>query len=284
MMIPHPSQAIPFFDPSCFGGIIKKPDDGLLSICFIGYLILPEGRRRAYFKTDPVGYAMLNEEIGYVLARCTQLPQPTAGKIWIPGHVMHQLDPSRWPDPAKHALCWVSYEAHDRLGQPAPSIKARINSGASNTEILSKLQHIFLKFKLLGRLIAFDAWIANIDRNIGNILLVDSESFIVIDHGAILGGPYWPISIHDHPDHYVETKVLDVIFPSPEKTLSLPIKSAIIKEAALMQQAWQLAEPWFDGVNLALSQDAAFTKAHKFLQFRATAITEHLRKHTGLVI
>lgn len=283
MTTPQPSQAIPFFDPNCFGGIIKKPDDGLLSICFMGYLLLPEGRRRAYFKTDPVGYAMLNEEIGYVLARCTQLPQPLAGKIWIQGDVMHTLDPIRWPDPTTHALCWVSYEVHDRLGQPAPSIKARINVGASETEMIAELQPIFKKFKLLGRLIAFDAWIANIDRNIGNVLLVDSDSFMIIDHGAILGGSNWPDAIHDQPDNYVKTKVLDVIFPSPEKTLTLPIKSAIIKEAALMQQAWKLAEPWFDN-NLLFPSGEVFAKARMFLQFRSTAITQHLREHTGLSI
>jgi hypothetical protein len=280
MTITQSPLAIPLFDQRCFGGIIKKPDDGLLSICFMGYLLLPEGRRRAYFKTETNGYAMLNEEIGYILAYCAGLPQPKAGKIWIHGSVMHQFNCIKWPDPSQHALCWVTYEAEDRLGQPAPSIKASVAS-RTDTSVL-ELQVIFLKLKLLGRLIAFDAWVANVDRNIGNILLVGTDSFIVIDHGAILGGADWPIWMHTNPNNYVETKVLDGVFSSPEKNLSLPTKNAIIEEAKLLSTAWQLAATPLE--QLLKSNDKACNTARQFLALRSTAIVELLRKHTGLVI
>ncbi len=285
MTASQPVLPIPMLDPACFGGMIKKPDEGQLSICFIGYLLLPEGRRRAYFKTDPVGYAMLNEEIGYVLARAAQLPQPDAAKIWIAGTVMHAFDPTRWPDPAQPALCWVSWEATDRLGHPAPSIKAKLQFGPSTLvtpALLKAIQDIFLKFKLLGRLIAFDAWVANIDRNIGNVLLVDSHSFLIIDHGAILGGASWSPAMHAAPDQYVETKILDGIFDPPANSLPLPTKSAIIKESALLESAWQQSAPWL-ATTLDPARGTAFSQAHDFLRFRASAITMHLRQRTGIV-
>ena len=246
--------------------------------------MLPEGRRRAYFKTDPVGYAMLNEEIGYVLAREAKLPQPKAAKIWINGAVLHGFDPARWPNPMQHALCWVTYEAKDRLGKPAPTVKAKLKIGNGNIplQVMDALRKVFLQFKLLGRLIAFDAWVANIDRNIGNVLLVSADSFVIIDHGQVLGGCNWPPLIHDFPDQYVQTTILDGIFDPPDKTLSLPAKNAIVKESEQFELAYNDVLPWLTAT-LAPSHGSAFSKAHAFLQARATGIQAQMRQRTGLV-
>lgn len=275
---------IPLLASNCFGGVIGRPNDGQSSLCFEGYLLLPEGRRRAYFKTDPAGYAMLNEEIGYVLARAAKLPQPHAAKIWINGVVLHGFDPTRWPDPLRHALCWVTHEAKDRLGKPAPTVKAKlkIGQGAIPAPLLDSLKKIFLKFKLLGRLIAFDAWVANVDRNVGNVLLVSADSFLIIDHGQVLGGWAWPPLMHNAPDMYVPTKILDDIFDPPEKTLSLPAKNAIVNECEHLDQAYNSALPWL-AATLHHSRGPAFQKAHAFLQARATGIQAQMRQRTGLV-
>lgn len=278
-----PIAQIPFLDPSLFGGSIGKASDGMLSLCFEGYLLLPEGRRRAYFKTDPVGYAMLNEEIGYMLARCANLPQPKAGKMWVRGTVLHQLDPARWPDPIKPALCWVTHEVKDEKAKPALSVKAKLKIGASTSPAMAIiLRNTFLKFKLLGRLIVFDFWIANIDRNVGNVMLISSDSFTLIDHGAILGGSAWPMSVHGKPTHYVATKILDVIFNPPDSTLSLPAKNAILKESEALDLAYKTASPWLAQI-LDPSHGIAFSYAHNFLKNRVSATTGLLRKKIGLV-
>lgn len=275
---------IPLLDHKCYGGFVKKASDGQLSLCFEGYLLLREGRRRAYFKTDPAGYAMLNEEIGYVLARSAKLPQPQAAKIWVNGAILHGIDASKWPDPGRHGLCWVTHEAKDRLGKPAPTVKAKlkIGDGVLSTAIMESLRKVFLKFKLLGRLIAFDAWVANVDRNVGNVLLVSADSFTIIDHGQVLGGWQWPPAMHDAPETYVPTKILDGIFHPPETTLSLPAKNAIVKECEQFDQAYNGALPWLSST-LSSSRGPAFHKANTFLQARATGIQIQMRQRTGLV-
>lgn len=278
------SLQIPLLTHDCFGGVIGKPSDGQLSLCFEGYLLLPHGRRRAYFKTDPAGYAMLNEEIGYVLARAANLPQPQAAKIWINGAVLHRFDPTRWPNPLQHGLCWVTHEAKDRLGKPAPTVKARLKiaSGGVTALQLESMKKLFLNFKLLGRLIAFDAWVANVDRNVGNVLLVSADSFVIIDHGQVLGGSTWPQTMHDAPGTYVPTIILDLIFDPPEKALSLPAKNAIVKECEHLSQAYDNALPWL-AATLHPSRGPMFQRAHAFLQARATGIQAQMRHRTGLV-
>jgi hypothetical protein len=283
MAMTPPVSSIPFLDPSLFGGAIGRASDGLLSVCFEGYLLLPEGRRRAYFKTDPAGYAMLNEEIGYMLARCAKLPQPKAGKMWVRGKVLHQIDPVRWPDPTKPALCWVTHEAKDEKTKPALSVKAKLRVGPSTSPAMAIiLRNTFLKFKLLGRLIVFDFWIANIDRNVGNVMLISADSFMLIDHGAILGGSTWPLSVHSKPGHYVATKILDSIFHPADATLSLPAKNAIVKESEALDQAYESASSWLAQV-LDPAHGAAYSYAHNFLKHRILATTGLLRKKIGLV-
>jgi hypothetical protein len=276
---------VPLFPPQYFGGIAKKPNDGILSICFEGYLLLPEGRRRAYFKTDPSAYAMLNEEIGYMLAKSANLPQPNAGRIWIQGAVLHEFDPKRWPDSTKPGLCWVTYEAKDRSGKPAPSIKAKLNISSSTPitpELTKLITGIFSKLKLLARLIDFDAWVANIDRNIGNILLTSPDSFVLIDHGAILGGPLWPAALHSNPDAYAKNMILDHIYSPAKDTLSLPIKNAIVKECDALVRAYDDSSAWLNQI-LAPAKGPAFFAAHQFLRQRAASTVNHMREQTGLV-
>jgi hypothetical protein len=278
-------ESVPQFPPAYFGGFIKKPDDGQLSICFEGWLILPEGRRRAYFKTDPSRYAMLNEEIGYMLAKASKLPQPKAGRIWIQGGLLHAISPTSWPDPTKHALCWVTYQAKDIAGKAAPSVTAKLKIGTNNLnepELLKIIMGIMSKFKLLARLIVFDAWIANVDRNTGNILVVSQDSFVLIDHGAVLGGPTWPAAIHSQPDSYVATKILDVIYEPAKDTLSLPTKTAIVKECELLAKAYEEAASWLEQ-SLSPSRGAAFSIAHDFLRERVKIIGNHMREKTGLL-
>lgn len=43
----------------------------------------------------------------------------------------------------------------------------------------------------IGKALLFDAWVANIDRNTGNLLYRAPDSFFLIDHGQCFTGPSW---------------------------------------------------------------------------------------------
>lgn len=43
----------------------------------------------------------------------------------------------------------------------------------------------------LGELYGFDAWVANVDRHVGNVLFATSTGVWIIDHGRCFSGPNW---------------------------------------------------------------------------------------------
>lgn len=45
-----------------------------------------------------------------------------------------------------------------------------------------------------GEAVAFDTWVANVDRNAGNLLYGQNGMHILIDHGRCLTGPKWVVS------------------------------------------------------------------------------------------
>ena len=47
------------------------------------------------------------------------------------------------------------------------------------------------KWNDLGRLYAFDSWVANVDRNTGNLLFGGDNEYWIIDHGHCFTGPEW---------------------------------------------------------------------------------------------
>lgn len=54
----------------------------------------------------------------------------------------------------------------------------------------------------LGHLYAFDAWIANVDRHMGNLLFGGENEFWLIDHGHCFTGPNWQVDQLDPDAEY----------------------------------------------------------------------------------
>src|SRR5262249_19028252 len=62
-------------------------------------------------------------------------------------------------------------------------------NGQVQPEVLRRVADTLLQNEHLGWFYGFDAWLANVDRNIGNILL--GSQVYLIDHGRCCTGPVW---------------------------------------------------------------------------------------------
>lgn len=75
----------------------------------------------------------------------------------------------------------------------SPSVASLVKAPTSD-EALALLQPIvelLAKQPWLGELYGFDAWVANVDRHIGNVLFATGTGIWIIDHGRCFTGPNW---------------------------------------------------------------------------------------------
>ncbi len=137
--------------------------------------------------------ALLNEAIGYLLISGLRLPQPEfAG--FLEFKISEKHTPEIWEkvsDIDRYrgvTYAWVCTNTN--------GINRRIElDNASSPEIKSYLTaHIVEALKSwekLPNLIMCDDWLANNDRNLGNLLELPNRTFTLIDHGGILYGDNW---------------------------------------------------------------------------------------------
>ena len=238
--------------------------------------------RRWYVKLVPNGNGtpglppvrgLINEIIGYTLAHHAGLPQPQAALIRVTHTVLHSMHKDLGQDadsPSGSEICFASLEAHNPRQRHTGMVKLLYRDCA---EIQTKL----LGWKDLPAVMAFDTWVANVDRNTGNLIQVGRGQFDVIDHGRILTGPHWEVSDLKSDDDYAN-KLMDTLF-DPKK-LPLPVKSAILHSARTFQEVYSKAKP---ELNIWFGADPDKREAHDFLQKRVLSAAPLLKQRVGLV-
>lgn len=185
---------------------------------------------RCYVKLYPDVFAgrehrgIVNEIVGHVLASAMGAPVPTrAGLIALQGDQLADL-PS-WATRQSQLVAWwvqdvaspslrAFYSLSD-LSQAAEAIQKKLNDVRKE---LLKSDQIYL-------IVALDDLIANIDRNIGNLLRLKKGDYVLIDHGLCLTSDFW---IHTDLDPRVDYRncLTDLL---GQEAQFLPFKHATVK-------------------------------------------------------
>lgn len=225
---------------------------------------------RAYVKmfatTNGEGAALrglVNEVAGYFCAKAAELPvAPRAGLIVLDGSMLS--DPPEWMRPGSLYVGWWTED----VGYP--SIKATFKWDALpagsmvQLEALAEIRATLLKYPGTPSIIALDDLIANIDRNLGNILCVP-HGLSLIDHGHCLTGPAWTAT-DLIPDSTYRNVVKAILGADGE---TLPYKSSIM--AAYVTIAGRVVPklPELEALmgHLVIESDAS--AASTFLQLRS---------------
>ncbi|MEO9280471.1 hypothetical protein ABFY81_11210 [Acinetobacter sp. WA-87] len=187
-------QYLPF---SCYRKFLRPAVDGCMGIgTHVAEIIWDDGICREsfvkFYKHDKKR-ALLNEAIGFLIIRSLDLPQPDLG-----GFLQYQIseteNPELWKDASElekykgEVLAWVTTNTNginkriEITQQQNPEIKQYLSN---------QLQESLKKWQHLPDLILCDDWLANDDRNLGNLLELPNRTFTLIDHGGILYGDNW---------------------------------------------------------------------------------------------
>ncbi|MFG1399571.1 HipA family kinase [Roseixanthobacter pseudopolyaromaticivorans] len=75
----------------------------------------------------------------------------------------------------------------------SPSVASLVKrpTDQETLKLLRPIVELLAKESWLGNLYGFDAWIANVDRHVGNVLFATGANIWIIDHGRCFTGPAW---------------------------------------------------------------------------------------------
>lgn len=189
-------QYLPF---SYYRKFLRPAVDGCMGIgTHVAEIIWEDGVCREsfvkFYKHDKKR-ALLNEAIGYLLIQSLDLPQPELGGF-LQFKISETETPELWRDASElerykgEVVAWVTTNTNglNRRIEINKQQNSKIQS-----YLISQLEESLKKWGHLPELILCDDWLANNDRNLGNLLELPNRTFTLIDHGGILYGDNWSV-------------------------------------------------------------------------------------------
>lgn len=191
------SQILQYLAFSSYRKYLRSAVDGQMGLMtHVAEVVWPDGtQRESYVKFygENKKRALLNEAIGYLLISSLQLPQPELAGF-LEFKISEELTPEIWDSVSELdryrgvTYAWVCTNTNginrriELENAPSKEVKEYLTA-----HILSALKN----WEHLPHLIMCDDWLANNDRNLGNLLELPNKTFTLIDHGGIFYGDNW---------------------------------------------------------------------------------------------
>lgn len=238
------SNTIHLMDSDALSGVLTAPTASGVSPIFRAKIRVNGESVRCYVKPQPdiihcpatgtlvPNREVINEAIGHVLAKsCGLLTPDTVGIILLnQNQIPESVRLGLWniSDEQASYLCWFSKDMiHPNLAQKHISA----NDAFLQDRQVKRLAHALSEDKDTPQIIAFDDWLKNTDRHIGNLLESQSGRRYLIDHGRILNFPNWyPGKLGmTGPNIPAENRLKKLIDTHVEKwSEKLPVKSSMM--------------------------------------------------------
>ena len=191
--MPNSSQIISYLPPDSYKAFLGGAPDGNVGKTHLAEIIWDDDiQRESWVKiyTSQEPRSLINEMIGYLLGTSLELPMPSkAGFLLIETkalhpHLVHQL--SEVDQYRGYTFAWTTEDVKGKN----PRIEIM-----NNPEVQAIMEERFIAcmtdWDFLPHMIAFDDWIINTDRNLGNTIQLPDNTFSLIDHGESLHGRDW---------------------------------------------------------------------------------------------
>lgn len=231
-------------------------------------------RRHVFVKAYPAEAprGLINDIVGYLMARHAGIDQPPGGIIALPAQALARAgitttEPAIW--------CFTSTSCIDLNDRRHGSLAALFGSN------LESVRTILEGWPGFAQLVAFDTWLANVDRNTGNLMLTGANTLCPIDHSDILTGPAWQFDeLVANEDQWTMNKLIDIIWPID--TLPLPIRSAILNSAERFQKVYASARE--DLHHWLSSSDNTLHRGHHFIWKRSESCKDILANKLSMIL
>lgn len=216
------------------------------------------------------GIGVFNEILGYLLTKAHDLPvAPKSGILKLPDALVNQIEKE-----VRQTICEMAFVTSKVAGL-SPSSYWNIGD-MINFESLKSILDCWDK---LHETIAFDEWVANQDRNLGNVIIDSNSQVTLIDHSNMPVDLVWEpkdLLIGFNPQNKLEIAL------RPEPTL--PQKMDIISSA---DGQWNALKTVFDEIIYWCDNLLGMQYKESLLEFlsqRAVDSKERLSKRLGILV
>lgn len=167
-------------------GAIPFKDAGIANVTdtFRGQIMTRDSQLQTAILKDLEPKELANEVLAASLAQALGLPVPTAF-VGITAADDHCSTRTRLPD--GRGLMFASVD----VGSPSVAQVVLVSTQHETIQKLRPIIDVLIKQTWLGSLYGFDAWVANIDRHVGNMLFAAGSGAWIIDHGRCFTGNAW---------------------------------------------------------------------------------------------
>ena len=232
----------------------------------------------AYVKAFEAGHDRLlfNEAAGGLLARHAVIGCPQGGLLWVPLSVLKSLfSGSQFASHGGLVPCYASAPVDNGYGLAA------VGLGEATGAILEVMRRLLLDWPAFAACVAFDEWVANIDRHANNLLIAAGGRLVPIDHSDCFGGPDSHDPEFSGPNAWYCNKLLESIF-DPEH-LPLPIKAQIVHSAEHLPDCYKQCAADLEALRPWLGEPRGGNWL-QWTQMRATMTAQLLRERVRMLV
>lgn len=261
--------SIEILSQSSFKSVLGRPSEGQMALTLLCLIDWPDGvQRQSYVKifTNEESIGIFNEVLGYLLTKSYDLPvAPKAGILILPDGVMESIDRSVSP------IAFVT----SKVTGNSPSSYYNIGDMIK----FESLRNVLDGWDLLHKTIAFDEWVANQDRNLGNLIIDSHNHVTLIDHSNM------PVDLKWSPeDLSVTINPVNKLEIALRSEPTLPQKMEIVNGAKGQTEALDIAMAevnyWCDKLLSSQAKESLLI----FLSQRAFFSKERLSRRLGVLV
>ena len=248
------------------GAVPLAPGEKGINETFLGHIDVPSGRHKAYIKVI-ASKQLVNELVATTIGRALNLPIP-------PGYLL-RARPEDLPDSQKLQQHGAEALIFGSRAVNHPALARRFQGDPQGVDAWLRGN-----FKRWDEAVIFDDWIANVDRNLGNLLVGGADQVWLIDHGHCFTGPDWQADQLQAAHAYVN-QMANIYVPS----LTLPQRVALKDKASAMSQLFAAVNP---GLAMASSFAASLLSPDdldalsRFLRDRVPHIVNIISNRVGI--
>lgn len=244
-----------------------QPNLGSTNDIWLGTLDLIDGSVIPAFLKDLPPKEMANELIGAALARALGLPVPRIFLAIAPSDVVAA---KKAPSLGDHRVLIAS----ERQRTPP------LGQFWTGDRLPQMYLNALASWPHCGTAFAFDTWVANIDRNIGNILFAGAHEVWLIDHGRIMTGSAW-MADELVPNGNYMNRMSDWLIPHLDSTQQDRVHRAICNLPQVIGELDLDDIAWMSGAMGYLTPEDG-TAMLSFLQARLSHVPPIASKQAGI--
>jgi hypothetical protein len=214
-------------------GPLRAITGGIRARTHLAQVVVAGRPETAYVKAFEVGAERLlfNEVAGGWLAQRAGIGCPPGGLLWVPAEALAAVFPGVGFDAHEGSVpCYACAPVGNGYGLAA------LGLGDSVHQLVELTRQHLLAWPGFASCVAFDEWVANVDRHVNNLLLAAGGRLVPIDHSDCFGGIE---GLHQDPDFagphaWYRNRLLEDLF-APDR-LPLPLKAALVLAAEQCSQ------------------------------------------------